>query len=74
MRSNAKWLELLERQCAVIDGLDRYLAACERVGSTDEVATSTRVQAIRVYRRTLASAPVEVLFLYGCMAAQSRHR
>lgn len=72
MRSYSQWLDLLERQCAVIDGLDKYLAACDRRGLTDDLALSTHAQAIRVYRKTLASAPVEALFLYGSRAAASR--
>lgn len=74
MRSEEQWLELLERQASVIDGLEKYVAACDRRGSTDEVAVSSLSQALRLYRRTLAGTPVEVLFRYGCKAAQSVQR
>nr|CRY96519.1 hypothetical protein [uncultured prokaryote] len=72
MEKNERWADLLERQASVIDGLDLYLEACGRRGITDVVAVSSRDQAVRVYRKSLASMPVEALFLYACRDSRSR--
>lgn len=73
MRTQEQWLELLERQATAIDGLERYISACDRRGSTDDLAVSARDQAVRLHRKTLASTPVDVLFLYGMKVGQAQH-
>lgn len=71
-RSAEQWMQLLERQAAVIDSLEKYQNACIRRDVSDEVAFQSLVQARRLYRKTLSSVEPDVLFAYARKAAAAR--
>lgn len=71
MRPDHALFVVLDRQAAAIDSLRLYLCACERRGLVDIVAEQSLEQAIRLYRRSLASTDVDTLFAYATRKSES---
>lgn len=73
MLTHDDWFVLLERQAANIEDITAAIDYAEAKGMSALFARSTLEDDLRLYRRLLASAPVDVLFEHASTSAKVRH-
>ena len=73
MWSHDEWLAALERQASLIDTFDAYIDRRRACGDDVELSLEVLRDEIKVYRRLLSRAPIDVLLVHASTSARSRH-
>lgn len=72
MLSYDKWVELLERQAANLDALERQIAEHHERGKSTVFAQSCLDDGVREHRAALSRAPLDVLLYLGSSRVASK--